>query len=519
MSAAANGQATSAPTTCSRSRSRRRARRSGGLGRRRHLTGAIVALLGLPLLTLLLDSMRDTFSLESQVLLYLLAVVVRRGGRRDGGGACERASPPPSSSTTTSSSRSTRSRWPRASRRWRWRVPRRRGGGERAVERPRGARRAAEQAGSRRRRCRASPAAISSEGETLHQILERAREHVRDGVGHAQAPASTRPVTGSTSDNAGWAPPGEEAPLRFDVPIGTELRLIGRGPAAVRRGPARPAGVRRGGADRLRGPAAQRSAPARRASSRRRTASGPRCSPRWATTCARRWPGSRRRSSTLRQTDVSWSERGAGRAAGDDRGVRRPARRDRREPARREPARGRRAQRAGRARGARRGDRRRAPRRARRARARGGRRAGGSAARPGRPGLLERVLANLLENALRHGRGGPVEVSATAGRDGGAREGGGPRPGRPEAQREQLFQPFQRLEDGASQGRRARADRRARVHGGDGRRADRGRLGGRRPDDAAATAARANDARSRGRGRAGRSARRWRSTSARGTTT
>src|SRR5215211_2831192 len=47
----------------------------GGLGRRRHVTGAIVALLGLPLLTLLLDSMRDTFSLEGQVLLYLLAVV------------------------------------------------------------------------------------------------------------------------------------------------------------------------------------------------------------------------------------------------------------------------------------------------------------------------------------------------------------------------------------------------------------------------------------------------------------
>ena len=32
-------------------------------------------------------------------------------------------------------------------------------------------------------------------------------------------------------ETCGWAPPGEEAPLRFDVPIGTELRLIGRGPA------------------------------------------------------------------------------------------------------------------------------------------------------------------------------------------------------------------------------------------------------------------------------------------------
>ena len=32
-------------------------------------------------------------------------------------------------------------------------------------------------------------------------------------------------------DEVGWAPPGEEAPLRFDVPIGTRLRLMGRGPA------------------------------------------------------------------------------------------------------------------------------------------------------------------------------------------------------------------------------------------------------------------------------------------------
>jgi two-component system sensor histidine kinase KdpD len=33
----------------------------------------------------------------------------------------------------------------------------------------------------------------------------------------------------------------------------------------------------------------------------------------------------------------------------------------------------------------------------------------------GRPGLLERVLANLLENAIRHGGGGPVEVVARTG--------------------------------------------------------------------------------------------------------
>jgi two-component system sensor histidine kinase KdpD len=32
------------------------------------------------------------------------------------------------------------------------------------------------------------------------------------------------------AEHAGWSPPGQEAPLRFDVPLGNELRLIGRGP-------------------------------------------------------------------------------------------------------------------------------------------------------------------------------------------------------------------------------------------------------------------------------------------------
>ena len=52
-------------------------------------------------------------------------------------------------------------------------------------------------------------------------------------------------------------------------------------------------------------------------------------------------------------------------------------------------------------------------------------------------GLLERILANLLDNGLRHGGGGPVEVTATAGdrerqargrRPRTRRRRGGPRP-------------------------------------------------------------------------------------------
>src|SRR4051794_41815282 len=47
-----------------------------GLGRRRQLAGLALALVSLPLLTLLLTSIDDSLSLEGEVLLYLLAVVI-----------------------------------------------------------------------------------------------------------------------------------------------------------------------------------------------------------------------------------------------------------------------------------------------------------------------------------------------------------------------------------------------------------------------------------------------------------
>src|SRR4029450_995270 len=68
------------------------------------------------------------------------------------------------------------------------------------------------------------------ERDTLRHVLKRARSTF--GMESVTLSARQHP-SGEWVDveNAGWAPPGEEAPLRFDVPIGTELRLIGRGPA------------------------------------------------------------------------------------------------------------------------------------------------------------------------------------------------------------------------------------------------------------------------------------------------
>ncbi|GAA1103333.1 ATP-binding protein [Tsukamurella strandjordii] len=67
------------------------------------------------------------------------------------------------------------------------------------------------------------------------------------------------------------------------------------------------------------------------------------------------------------------------------------------------------------------------------------------------PGLLERVLANLVENAVRHSDGTPVTVGVS-----GVHTPDGDRlqvhvrdhgPGVPEAQREKMFAPFQRMGD------------------------------------------------------------------------
>ena len=114
-------------------------------------------------------------------------------------------------------------------------------------------------------------------------------------------------ANGATSSTSGWAAPGKEAPMRFDVPIGG---VCGWSGAARHCSPRTSACCRRSPAPRRRPTrAAAHRAGARgrdlAAVDRQRTALLAAVGPRPAHSARRR---SRRRSSTLRQTDVAWSE-------------------------------------------------------------------------------------------------------------------------------------------------------------------------------------------------------------------
>ena len=63
------------------------------------------------------------------------------------------------------------------------------------------------------------------------------------------------------------------------------------------------------------------------------------------------------------------------------------------------------------------------------------------------PGLLERVFVNLIDNALRYGGENPVQISAQAGAQSAKVEVLDHGHGVPAAERERLFEPFQRLHD------------------------------------------------------------------------
>ena len=99
------------------------------------------------------------------------------------------------------------------------------------------------------------------------------------------------------------------------------------------------------------------------------------------------------------------------------------------------------------------------------------------------PGLLERVVANLVDNALRHGRGSPVTLRGSAHarprRAAGRRRGPGRSPGRVRAP----VRPVPTARRPRAARARPRAERRPRVRRGHGRHAHRGRHPRRRADD------------------------------------
>ena len=200
------------------------------LSRNRHLAGAALAICGLPVLTLLLTHATDTLSIESVVLLYLLAVVLVAV---TGGIAVAVVSAVAAAflinyyfvrpvhtlhvaqgeqvltlvvflvvAVLVS------------------------GLVEIAERRARTAERARREAETLSGLAGGDP----EEPDTLHALLDRARSTF------AMESVALRARDHQTGewyevDQAGWAPEGEEAALRFDLPIGTDLRLIGRGPA------------------------------------------------------------------------------------------------------------------------------------------------------------------------------------------------------------------------------------------------------------------------------------------------
>jgi two-component system sensor histidine kinase KdpD len=410
----------------------------GGLGRRRHVVGAILALFGLPLLTLLLDSLRGTFSLEGQVLLYLLAVVVVAviGGMAIAVGTAIAAAflinyyfvkPVHTLEVAQGEQALALAVFLVVAVVVSW-----------AVE-------------AAARRARSGLARSDFEqSETLGRVLEDARSTF--GMESVALSVRQRPSgEWAEVDRAGWAPPGEEAPLRFDVPIGTDLRLIGRGPAFFAEDhtvlEAFAAAAQTAYEGHL---LSERAGQARELAEadRQRTALLAAVGHDLRTPLA----GIKASVSTLRQTDVDWSteERDELLAAIEESADRLDAVVENLLDASRLEAGALSVQAA--------------------PVALDEVIAAALLAVPGAreavsvdvpedlplvradPGLLERVLANLLENAVRHGGGGPVEVTATAGEMDARIKVVDHGPGVPKGQRERLFEPFERLGQGTPRG-------------------------------------------------------------------
>jgi two-component system sensor histidine kinase KdpD len=204
--------------------------RTFGLTRRRQLSGLVLAILLLPLLTLLLEATNEDLALDGQVLVYLLGVVVIAIV----GGVIVAVVAAIASATLIN---------------YYFVEPVHTltvgdpdqivalvvfvivavlvsGATEFAVRRAQ----AAERARAEAETMSALTGPELDGKESLREVLRRACET----FGMESVVLKARP--GGADDwrdveHVGWAPAGEEAPLRFDVPVGPRLRLLGRGPA------------------------------------------------------------------------------------------------------------------------------------------------------------------------------------------------------------------------------------------------------------------------------------------------
>ena len=419
-----------------------------GLGRRRQLSGAALALAGLPLLTIALVHLRSTLSIESQVLIYLAAVVVVAvvGGLVVALITAFVATflinwyfvkPVHTLDVAQSEQALALVVFLLVA-----------GVVSGAVELAARRARAAERARNEAETLSALAGGDVGEPDALRDVLGRAR----NAFGMESVALKARdPETGEWEevDQVGWGLEGNEAPLRFDVPIGRNLRLVGRGPALF----AEDQRVLHAFAS-----AAQTAYAGRRLSAKAREAGELEAADRQRTSLLAavghdlRTPLANIKASvsTLRQTDVAWPAE-----TRDELLETIEASADRLDAIVANLLDASRLQ------------------------------AGalsvqpqaialdeviGSAvmAVPGAadtvqidipedlplvqadPGLLERVLANLLDNAIRHGGNGPVEVTATAGESTAKLRIVDHGRGVPDGERERLFEPFRRLDTGGA---------------------------------------------------------------------
>jgi len=201
-----------------------------GLSRRRQLSGLALALAGLPLVTLLLDAARESLSLESVVLLYLLAVlaVALLGGVAVALLAAAASALLINFYFVEPLHTLDIAQGDQALALGVFVVVAAIVSG--AVELAARRARAAEQAAAEAETLSALAGTDLNEAATLSDVLEQARmTFSMESVALKVRDRTTD--SWKVVEHAGWAPEGQEAPLQFDLPINPNLRLVGRGPA------------------------------------------------------------------------------------------------------------------------------------------------------------------------------------------------------------------------------------------------------------------------------------------------